>query len=141
MAPGLTCRTNAYIMPMGAGLDAILGMTWWASWDSVEFYAKHSPTEVKLTAKGNNFTLTGTSTQNAKESLKYSNDRMKDAGHEIEVISPEQTVADIRELRELTKKAIPLGHAEVALPYLFRLQMLEDDIPEGEEEPISSTHR
>jgi hypothetical protein len=116
-------------------------MTWWASWDSVEFYAKHSPTEVKLTAKGNNFTLTGTSTQNAKESLKYSNDRMKDAGHEIEVISPEQTVADIRELRELTKEAIPLGHAEVALPYLFRLQMLEDDIPEGEEEPISSTHR
>jgi hypothetical protein len=126
-------------MPMGAGLDAILGMTWWASWDSVEFYAKHIPKKVKLTAKGNSFTLTGKSTRNAKGSLKYINDWMTDAGHEIEVISPEQAAEDIRELRELAKKARKLGHAEVALPYLFRLKMLEDDIPEGEKEPISST--
>ena len=62
LAPGLIYRTKAYIMPMGAGLDAILGMTWWASWDSVEFYAKHNPKKVKLTTQGKSFTLTGKST-------------------------------------------------------------------------------
>jgi hypothetical protein len=131
LAPGLLYRTKAYVMPMGGALDAILGMTWWQSWEVVKFYGKHNPKQVKVTMDGREFTLTGKTVQEEQESMKFINDHMRDLGFEHEIISAEQGAADLQELEVLAREAAKNGNTEAAMPYLFRLAQLNELEEEG----------
>jgi hypothetical protein len=137
LAPGRIYRTKAYGMPMGGALDDILGMTWWSSSDCVQFYWAHNPKQVKATMDDQEFTLTGKTVQEERESPKLINDHMRGLGFEHEVISAEQGAEDLKVLEVLAREAAKNGNTDAAMPYLFWLAQISEPDDEGDAPPGS----
>jgi hypothetical protein len=115
-------------------------MTWWSSWDCVQFYGKHKPKQVKVTTDGKEFTLTGKTLQREKESRKSSNDHTSELGFDTKIISPKQGAADLRELEVLARQATKDGNTDASMLYVFRLAQLNEP-DEGGPTPTGSTEQ